>query len=131
MKLRNEFTINGFNVQVRKDGRVKVLTNDLQKQDLAKELKRYFDGVHGNKISLMFEEVETLRKYFSITEEVQDYDFRRIHSKIGIARENEEVIRRHSCGTLFTTNGRLQKDYSGKTYAEQNGYIIVKVEEVK
>ena len=123
------FIFNDFLVSVKENDWVKVFTNDLTKQKEAKELEDFFNGKHGNKVSICFNTREEVRKYFSITEKINNERFRVIHNS-GISRTLESNIISDGVVTIYTCNGFLQL-VTRRAYAERNNFKIYNVEKIR
>lgn len=128
--MKKHFRFNEFEVSLKGEGKVRVFTNDMSKQDLAKGLQEYFEGKRFNKVSLLFESEDMVNKYYSVLLRMHDSKFRNINTKLLPKSHIIEIVKKHGCATLFTTNEHVQIDSYGSAYAESNNFTIIKVKDI-
>ena len=127
----NTFVLNNQTVDVFNDGTVKCYTNSILDQNLSKAIKEFLSGVKGNKVTLVFDSLEVLDRYFEIVNNINSSSFRKLNARSStfrVMREYLTVTDKPCC--LYTTNKMLQCD-SGTEYAIEHGYKTIKISNVK
>ena len=130
-KIVKGFIFNDFLVSVQEDGEVKVFTNNLEKQKEAKQLRLFFNGQLYNEVSICFDSVEKMQKYFSLIQQIYSPSFRKLHNENAFVRGTlEQSINRVGNVTIYTCNGFLQHG-TGRSYAENHNFKIFDMEKLK
>lgn len=128
-----EFELNNWLVNVDLDcGEVNVCTNFKEDKGYCNSLRKFLEGVSNNRVSLLIEEERIADELFNAFRLLRYGGLSSTYGYPSYMIESvTDTISREGCCTLYTTNGNIQYDGSGRTVADKRGFEIIKIEKVK